>query len=376
VSAPLSNGIPVLFTPTASGGCSTPTVISTPPSGSTFPVGTNIVNVTAFDTCGHTNTASFPVIVVLEPQLIFTNPANITVTTTDTNGLIVNFTATASSGCGSANVVSTPPSGSLFPVGITTVTNVASDGCGHSTNATFTITVNLLTPPLVLTNPANITVTAPDANGAVVTYDVTASGGCSTPTIDSTMPSGSLFPVGITIVTNTASDTCGNTTNGTFTVTVNLDTTPLSLTCPADITVTAPDANGAIVTFDVTASGGCTTPTIDSTMPSGSLFPVGTTIVTNTASDTCGNSTNATFNVTVNPPLPPVAVGAPVVSVGNQIQLTVEGAAGQNFVIEMSTNLTDWTSLITNTLVAPSTNWMDPDGISDAFRFYRVLTLP
>ena len=40
-----------------------PTVIVTPPSGSTFPLGTNIVLVTAYDVAGNTNTCTFEVVV-------------------------------------------------------------------------------------------------------------------------------------------------------------------------------------------------------------------------------------------------------------------------------------------------------------------------
>ena len=39
--------------------------------------------------------------------------------------------------------------------------------------------------------------------------------------------------------------------------------------------------------------------TVVPTMVSGSAFPVGTTTVTNTVTDACGNSVGATFNVTV-----------------------------------------------------------------------------
>jgi len=57
--------------------------------------------------------------------------------------------------------------------------------------------------------------------------------------------------------------------------------------------------------------------------------------------------------------LPPVIVDTPVVLVNNQIQLTIEGAPGQIFAIQMSTNFIDWTSLITNTLFHPRrTGWI------------------
>ena len=40
-----------------------------------------------------------------------------------------------------AGIVSTPPSGFAFPVGITTVTNVATDIHGNTNACTFTVTV-------------------------------------------------------------------------------------------------------------------------------------------------------------------------------------------------------------------------------------------
>jgi hypothetical protein len=81
-------------------------------------------------------------------------------------------------------------------------------------------------PPLVLTVPGNITVPATIPGGAVVGYTVSATGGCSSPTVSAVPTSGSLFPVGTTIVNVTASDTCCNSTNKSFTVTVTALPTP------------------------------------------------------------------------------------------------------------------------------------------------------
>ena len=77
--------------------------------------------------------------------------------------------------------------------------------------------------------------------------------------------------------------------------------TPIYITCPSNITVTASGPSGAVVYYTVTASGGCTTPNIVANPPSGSTFPIGTTTVTATASDTCGDSAKCSFHVTVNP---------------------------------------------------------------------------
>ena len=73
------------------------------------------------------------------------------------------------------------------------------------------------------------------------------------------------------------------------------------LTCPADITVANdPGVCGAIVNYPAaTLTGNCGAD-ITSDHPSGSLFPVGTTAVTITATKLDGTTASCTFNVTVN----------------------------------------------------------------------------
>src|ERR1039457_3065310 len=95
----------------------------------------------------------------------------------------------------------------------------------------------------------------------------------------------------------TASDTCGNSATCSFTVTVYQQVT---IACPSNITTVATGPSGATVFFNVNASGGCSPPPfVTANPPSGSTFPVGTTTVLATASDSCGNSTNCSFTVTV-----------------------------------------------------------------------------
>src|SRR5262249_29258646 len=51
----------VNFNVSGTDNCGTPTVVATPPSGSTFALGTNTVTVLATDAAGNTNTCSFTV---------------------------------------------------------------------------------------------------------------------------------------------------------------------------------------------------------------------------------------------------------------------------------------------------------------------------
>jgi HYR domain len=201
--------------------------------------------------------------------------------------------------------------------------------------------------PIVLTCSDDITVTATSTNGAAVYFTGSAYGGCSAPlTIVSSPPKGSTFPVGTTIVTTTASDTCGDSTNCSFSVTVNKPVyPPIVLTCSQDVTVTATSTNGAAVYFTGSAYGGCSAPlTLASSPPSGSTFPVGTTTVTTTASDTCGDSTNCSFSVTVNKPL--IFIG---IASGNG-EIKLNWLTNLQLALQQNNNLstTDWTS-VTNT---------------------------
>ena len=92
-----------------------------------------------------------------------------------------------------------------------------------------------------------------------------------------------------------------NNSTGVFLVSANHDTRPkpVVITCPADIMVRT-TGNGAVVQYAVQASGGCGTHiNIVCTPPSGSLFPLGTTPVTCTASDDCQQSSTCQFAVRV-----------------------------------------------------------------------------
>jgi hypothetical protein len=101
-----------------------------------------------------------------------------------------------------------PPSGSTFPIGTTTVHCSVSDP--DDTNSpqatTFTVTVN--DSDLALTNlPANQTVNATSPQGAVVTYTppTVVDEDFPLPTVACAPPSGSTFAIGVTTVTCTVS---------------------------------------------------------------------------------------------------------------------------------------------------------------------------
>ncbi|MES1222375.1 MAG: CHRD domain-containing protein, partial [Bacteroidota bacterium] len=113
------------------------------------------------------------------------------------------------------------------------------------------------------------------------------------------------FSGGVTRVTATALNAAGFDTC-VFNVTVT-DTVAPVITCPSDTTLpNDPGQCGAIVNFSATATDNCSSVTVTYDHDPGSLFPVGTTTVIATATDSSGNASTCSFNITVNDVEPPV----------------------------------------------------------------------
>jgi hypothetical protein len=161
--------------------------------------------------------------------------------------------------------------------------------------------------PPVLDVPDDVVREATGPTGAVVTFSATADDEKDGPLpVTLTPPSGSTFPLGTTIVTATATDSAGNKSTATFEVTVQ-DTTPPTLSLPANIAAEATSAAGATVSFAATASdlvSGSAAVTL--APPSGSTFPLGTTTVNASATDAAGNTAHGQFTVTVRDTIAPV----------------------------------------------------------------------
>jgi len=274
-----------------------------PASGSTFPLGTTTVTCTATDAHGNTGSASFTVAVVDTTPPTLALPADTTVETTSVLGAAVTFTASANDLVdGPVPVACSPASGATFPLGSTSVLCSATDSYGNTANGNFTVTVNLIVDnvPPVVTVPPDITAEATSPAGAVVNFSATASDnmdGALTPTC--VPASGSIFALGTTSVTCSATDAAGNTGSASFSVTV-VDTTPPALNLPADLTVTAANASGAKVDFNASASDLVSGPVPVTCSPaSGSLFRIGMTTVNCSATDSRGNTASGSFSVTV-----------------------------------------------------------------------------
>ena len=132
----------------------------------------------------------------------------------------VNYNVTATDDLPGVAVISRPPSGYNFPIGVTTVNATAVDAAGRITQGGFTVTV-LDTQLPVIHVPENI-VTAPDegTDTATVNYIVLATDNSRSVDLVCSPPSGFAFPMGVTVVQCEARDAAGNIAASTFTVTV------------------------------------------------------------------------------------------------------------------------------------------------------------
>ena len=243
--------------------------------------------------------------------VISNGPANIMVAPgTECNAMVTWDEPSATDNCELQSFSSDFTSGSTFPLGITTVTYIATDECGNTSSYSFTIEVSgsccfdapALSCPMdytgcpsfggepAITGQATATMGSDFCGEAIITYtdEVVSSNSCGEATI---------------IRTWVATDEDNPSQVSTCLQNIQLidDKSPLLTNLPQDITLD-PDANcSAVATWsDIVVTDNCGDATLNLSMDSGSTFNEGTTTVIVTATDPCGNTTEETFNVTVN----------------------------------------------------------------------------
>src|SRR5207247_475912 len=299
------------FTPNPATASSTLSVTT----GASTPTGAYTVTITGVSgSLTHTTTVT---LVVNSPPP--TAPSSLTATATSSSQ--INLAWTAASGAVTTYLVErcqgTPCT--FTQVGTSTTTAYTDTGLSASTSYSYRVqasgpggsspysnTASATTLPPPPTAPSSLTATAASSSqinltwtassGAVTSYLVERcqESGCSNFAQVGTSPSASysdtgLFastsysyrvrasgPGGLSAYSNTASATTANFT----------DVTAPILSLPGDIITTATSFLGAIVTFKVTATDNVDpSPTVRCSPPSGSIFHIGITTVTSTASD-------------------------------------------------------------------------------------------
>ena len=290
------------------------------PDGNSFPKGITTITYTATDAAGNTASATQTVTVVDDTPPVITAPADVSVSTDP--GLATALVSDAVLGAASA-ADNCPgltlsrggvPSGNLFPAGTTTITYTATDASGNTASATQSVTVADTERPSITAPPPISMTTDSGSCGAFVPDAIlgAASATDNSPGLivsRSGVPVGNVFPKGTTTITYTATDAAGNTSSASQSVTI-VDAEPPSITVPANVSVSTDPGLATAFVSDAalgnpSAADNCPGLTVSRTgIPSGNLFPAGTTTITYTATDAAGNTASATQTVTVILPLP------------------------------------------------------------------------
>ena len=189
--------------------------------------------------------------------------------------------------------------------GTITRTYTLTDSCGNSASIAQTITVDDTQAPVITGCPANI-VQNNDSGlcSAVVTWTApVANDNCGMASFTSTHNPGDTFPKGVTTVIYTATDTAGNTSVCSFTVTVNDAEAPV-ITCNSSISLTYTGMTITLAPVDVLASysDNCTPQNQAVMSLSQSIFgcaDIGSKSVTLTVTDQSGNTATCSTTVTV-----------------------------------------------------------------------------
>ena len=260
-----------------------------------YPVGTTTVTWTATDIHGNSSTCTQAVTVNDVEAPVISGVASASII--DCPASPVFSTPTSSDNCSSSMSYADVTTAACGHTYATTRTWTAVDPAGNTTTASQTITVRDITAPSIATNAnvylcyeeANPTLAAPASSDACNSVVVTRTGTNS-------------YPVGLTTVTWTSTDACGNASSSTQNVRRNsqinatFGVTALPGYCQGNVIITILTATGGTGNLSYLWSNGATTNTV--TVPNNATY---TCTVTDQFSST-GSASNCsrTFSVTAN----------------------------------------------------------------------------
>ena len=258
-----------------------------------FPLGKTVVTWTATDVAKNIATATQIVTVQDTKPPKIRAPATVTYEASSIDQNFMNLgEPTVTDNSEIASVTNDAPQG--FPIGETIVTWIAIDTSGNQASATQKVEVVDTIKP-VISKIADLTVEA--TSDKQNTVNLVAPNVTDVQKVIVTSNAPTFFQLGKTMITWTAVDASGN--NSTINQTISLvDTTAPTLTVPTDVTKEATAKTGNSVSLgDPVATDLTGIPTVTNNAPSD--YPLGTTIVTWTATDNFGNSVSKTQNVTI-----------------------------------------------------------------------------
>ncbi|HSG63330.1 MAG TPA: immunoglobulin-like domain-containing protein, partial [Pseudomonadales bacterium] len=332
-------------------------------SVNTNTVGSYSVSYNVVDAAGNA-AAEVTRIVQVDDQTapVITAPTALTVAAADADGTaktetnIAIFLASATASDANEGVIATVDNDAptIFPLGTTTVTFSATDSADNTGNAQSTITVTDQTAPIInLIGDASVTInigeTYTDAGASAsdnvdgdLTADIVESGSVDTTNL------------GVYTLRYNVSDAAGNVAaEVTRSVSVQDAFAPV-VTAPTSITVAAVDADGTSVTdsnIQAFLAGSDATDDVDGnitpTHDAPTVFPLGITTVTFSATDSSGNIGQSQATVSVSDQTTPVmslngdsaitlAVGDSYVEQGATVTDNVDGDISAQIVISGS----------------------------------------
>ena len=291
--------------------------VVTPPGP--YPLGETVVTYTVIDNSGALDSVATTVRVknTTGPSVSNFSPNfYVFVTPDQSNGTAIFPAPAVSDNCANVALVKfSPPSGSVFPVGVNPATLIVADDAGNTNRFSFNVVVLPITggsgggggsilPPVAM---ARAVTNAADANcQAVVTaaqvdnhsFSPNPGGSIVSESVDPTGP----FPVGsTTTVTLTVVDNLGQSNSAVTTVTVLDRTPPTILATPVDIKIAPELGQQSVVvnypTLSVTDT--CSSVTVSCTPPSGTTFGLGTNSVSCQVVSESGNTNSTSFHVVV-----------------------------------------------------------------------------
>jgi hypothetical protein len=278
----------------------------------------------ASDLCGNSATCDQLITVFDNSAPFITCPPNVTLSCTQGTSPVNAGFATSTDNCDPVAVITfndsyipgiCPSTGDILRTWITT------DDCANSSSCLQVITVVDSDPPFI-TCPPNVTLSCTQNTLPINTGTATSTDNCDpNPAItfaDSYTP-GICTNTGYIIRTWSTTDDCGNSSTCLQVITVEDTNPPVISNGPADITVSAPGTSpcSAYVPIGIpTVTDDCDQNVAFSndfnfTNDASDIYPEGSTLVTFTATDDCGNTSSHTLMVTIicaPPPISPMIV--------------------------------------------------------------------
>lgn len=291
-----------------------------------YPLGRSEVSQRAVDAAGNATVCTTAVVVEDTTAPALRCPRSSEIEADQPGGALVPFAPPeVADAVSTPDLVVTPPSGTLFPLGASVVEVRATDAAGNVAECSFEIRVTDTTAP-ALACPADRTVEATSAAGAPLQLEPAAATDAAGPVTVRSDQHGAPFPLGETVVTFVATDAQGQETTCRTRVVV-VDSTPPLLVCPPDRVVEALGPDGAPAPFAAEAFDAVSEPQVRYSLAPGSQFSLGATSIDVTATDAAGNVSSCSFVVTVSDRRPP-ALACPMDPV---VEATGPGGARADF---------------------------------------------